>query len=559
MIVSSMVFLLVVSAVACAAALAMEAGLGRMGAPMRFAWLGALALGPTLLAAKTARLLDVLRANEPPAWVPVFELPALELTPAVAATNGLGVESAAAVLWILAGFGLIALVVRTYSELLTERSGWESKRVLEWDVYVSADRGPAVAGVRKPWIVLPRWVLSLPERELRMVLLHEQEHLRARDTRLLGVALALVVLSAWNPVTWWQLRRLRAAMELDCDRRVLRTAPDTAAYGSSLLSVAARASGLSLGLAAFTERSLNLKRRILAMTAKTSRWTALGGGVLVVVGTVVGVQACGVETPIGPAPTANVMPVEEPEQAAPVRPNPEDGPVFTPFTVTPTLVNRDEVAKALETEYPPLLRGAGVGGMVQVWVFVDEDGTVGDVRIHDSSGQPALDDAALRVARVFRFSPALNRDEKVAVWVSLPITFASRKAEAPTIEEPEIAPPAIEPPELEAAAPDPSAAPVFTPFTVAPTLVNRDEVARALEREYPPVLRQAGVGGSVRVWIFITEDGTVTDARIDRSSGQPAIDEAAVRVARTMRFSAALNGDETVVAWVSIPITFMVR
>ena len=34
-----------------------------------------------------------------------------------------------------------------------------------------------------------------------------------------------------------------------------------------------------------------------------------------------------------------------------------------------------------------------------------------------------MDDAALRVARVYRFSPALNRDERVAVWVTFPITF----------------------------------------------------------------------------------------------------------------------------------------
>jgi len=282
--------------------------------------------------------------------------------------------------------------------------------------------------VRKPWIVLPRWVLALPERELHMVLLHEEEHLRARDTRLLGASLALLALSAWNPLTWWQLRRVRAAMELDCDRRVLRAAPDTAAYGASLLSVAARASGPSLGLAAFTERSLNLKRRILAMTAKTTRWTALGGGVLVVVGTVVGVQACGVDTAMEATPTAGSAPVTEPPAAPPAtvaaRPDPADGPVFTPFTQAPEMINREDVVRALEREYPPVLRDAGVVGNVTVWVFIDENGIATDVRVKDSSGQPALDDAALRVARVFRFSPARNGDQVVPVWVSLPIRFA---------------------------------------------------------------------------------------------------------------------------------------
>jgi beta-lactamase regulating signal transducer with metallopeptidase domain len=97
---------------------------------------------------------------------------------------------------------------------------------------------------------------------LRLVVLHEEEHLRGGDARLLAAALFFVVVTPWNPATWWQLRRLRMAMEMDCDRRVLRREPDCEQYGNSLLSVAAKASGVSLGLAAFTERSLSLKRRI---------------------------------------------------------------------------------------------------------------------------------------------------------------------------------------------------------------------------------------------------------------------------------------------------------
>ena len=44
-------------------------------------------------------------------------------------------------------------------------------------------------------------------------------------------------------------------------------------------------------------------------------------------------------------------------------------------------------------------------------------------RVEQSSGHQALDDAALRVAPVFRFTPALNRDKAVPVWVRFPITF----------------------------------------------------------------------------------------------------------------------------------------
>jgi len=101
-------------------------------------------------------------------------------------------------------------------------------------------------------------------------------------------------------------------------------------------------------------------------------------------------------------------------------------PTFTPFTVAPTILNRTEVQRAMERSYPPLLRDAGIGGRAVVWFFIDENGAVQDFRIFESSGHQALDDAALAVANVYRFSAALNRDKKVPVWVQFPITFQVR-------------------------------------------------------------------------------------------------------------------------------------
>jgi len=98
-------------------------------------------------------------------------------------------------------------------------------------------------------------------------------------------------------------------------------------------------------------------------------------------------------------------------------------PTFTPYTVRPELRNRGDVQRALTREYPPLLRDAGIGGTVVVWFFINAQGELENTEIAESSGQQALDDAALRVAQVMEFTPALNRDEQVPVWISLPITF----------------------------------------------------------------------------------------------------------------------------------------
>ena len=98
-------------------------------------------------------------------------------------------------------------------------------------------------------------------------------------------------------------------------------------------------------------------------------------------------------------------------------------PVFTPMTVRPEIRNRREVQAALMSEYPSMLRNAGIGGTVVVWFFITEDGRVQDKRVSQSSGFLRFDEAALKVADVFRFSPALNRDKRVQVWIQLPITF----------------------------------------------------------------------------------------------------------------------------------------
>ena len=101
-------------------------------------------------------------------------------------------------------------------------------------------------------------------------------------------------------------------------------------------------------------------------------------------------------------------------------------PTFTPFTIPPTILNRGEVVAALEAEYPPLLRDAAVGGTARIYFFIDAEGTVVDTRLDVSSGHPALDAAAMSVAHVYRFSPAINRGDPVPVWVSFGITFQVR-------------------------------------------------------------------------------------------------------------------------------------
>ena len=424
MILEVMAFLFVASVTLALAATIADDGLRRSGVATRWLWLGSLLAPPLLLLGPS--LLPFGRsgaAGRALSAVPILELGGLVIGPGGASGGRAVLGFLLAVVWLASSLGLALLLLRTHRMLTDERSRWPTSSVSGRDVYVSTDRGPAVAGVLRPWIVLPRWSLDLPEAELRFVVLHEEEHVRARDSLLLAGALVLLVLTPWNPISWWQLRRLRTAMEVDCDRRVLRRAPDPGAYGNSLLSVAARASGPSLGLAAFTEKSLSLRTRIVAMTPNPSRWTRVQAGLLLFLALVVGLQACGVDNPVANQPSADEAEEAQRTQVSAVV---QATPSFTPFTVPPAITNRQEIVEALERSYPPLLRDAGIGGRVLLFFYINALGVAEEIQIHESSGHQALDEAALRVGSVYRFSPALNSDEPVPVWVLFPITFQAR-------------------------------------------------------------------------------------------------------------------------------------
>jgi protein TonB len=98
-------------------------------------------------------------------------------------------------------------------------------------------------------------------------------------------------------------------------------------------------------------------------------------------------------------------------------------PSFTPHTVKPRLLNEAEVQRALIREYPPILRDAGIGGTTEIWLYIDVTGKVENTKVNKPSGYGQLDEAAQKVGAIMRFTPAQNRDLKVPVWVSIPVTF----------------------------------------------------------------------------------------------------------------------------------------
>jgi protein TonB len=103
--------------------------------------------------------------------------------------------------------------------------------------------------------------------------------------------------------------------------------------------------------------------------------------------------------------------------------SPSDRPSFIPRDVDPRAVNDGEIQSLLKRLYPPMLRDAGIGGTVTLWLFVNDEGQVEKMQVQKSSGYDAFDKAAVKVAKQMEFKPAINRDKPIGVWVSRRITF----------------------------------------------------------------------------------------------------------------------------------------
>jgi TonB family protein len=583
MITAWLTYCVLVSVLLGAAAWVAEGALRAQGWAGRWPWAVALAASIGLPLGAWLRP----AASPEPASMSVLPMPGayvMESIPVLALESGSGrlsLEAVVLLAWAGASVALLLHLAMSALRIRAEGRRWHRREVDGVAVLVSEATGPAALGLFRGRVVLPEWALTLEEGLRRLLVLHEAEHVRAKDPQLAVAGLVTCALMPWNPVLWWQLSRLRLAIEMDCDARVLGRAGDRASYGSLLLEVGQRRARLAVGLAesgSMLERRIRmitktttgrrtiralglgaLSALVLAVACETPPPTGLGdvesrplqaeealsavsdfpcepvlyldgelvdrnvlnttrpedietvdvlrGGLSLRAGQVV-LEPAERDPRLEPDPGCGVILVltrgaslEAQERTRRLKEtlvaeragrrgdeaarDPADGPSFTPMTVRPQLRNVREVQQALMRHYPPLLRGAGIGGEAVLWFFIDAEGVVQDTRISQSSGHDALDQAALAVAGVMEFTPAYNRDVRVPVWIAMPIRFEATPA--PTAPEADVSArqPAGQPlgqptpPDASGKAPA-GEGPVFTPMTARPYLQNPEEVAQAL-------------------------------------------------------------------------------
>jgi hypothetical protein len=325
MLYSSAVALLLGLAAACA-----ETVVRARGSAARGVWLGAL-VGSVLIPAAAALL---------PAWgsapirsrsVPPGAIPEAAQPSAVLALASFAPDS-----WLLGAWGLasglaVAAIAASYLWLVRRGREWSFREVDGHGIWASRDVGPAVVGFFRARIVVPEWVLEWEPGRRTLVLAHEDEHLRARDPELLLGALLLLAAFPWNPGLWLQWRRLREAMELDCDLRVLARGLDPGAYSRVLVDVTEQGHAHRLSVAAISRPGSFLERRIrIMLKTRTRRWTLRAASAALLSGVLV-MAACRVDRPAqSPVPAAaatfSTLPRGDAASAARV-PAPETGSI----------------------------------------------------------------------------------------------------------------------------------------------------------------------------------------------------------------------------------------
>ena len=220
-------------------------------------------------------------------------------------------------IWAAVSCTLLLALLASGAHLRRRKRRWERGMIAGASVYITEGVGPAIVGLLRPRIAVPRWLTQTSAQTQELVIAHEQSHLEAHDVRIFTGALALLVAMPWNLPLWWQLRRLRFAIEVDCDARVLQSGRDARIYGETLITVGQRQSGYLGAVAGMSEPRAFLEKRLNIMMRKPARGWRLSMVALGCVSLALVATAAQIEPPN--AATSLATPQAGEEMAAPIQ------------------------------------------------------------------------------------------------------------------------------------------------------------------------------------------------------------------------------------------------
>jgi beta-lactamase regulating signal transducer with metallopeptidase domain len=257
----------------------------------RWIWIAAIVASlvvPTIISSVSVQIPSIVAPTVVQPAIPLRTVTSTYLSPETWLTEFatdkhefVGMNSVLQRAWLVLSALLLLGLLASGTHLMLRKRRWVQGTMAGMSVYVAADVGPAVVGLLRPCIVVPVWLTQASTARQEVVIAHERSHLEAGDQRLLTIALCLLVFMPWNLPLWWQLRRLRYAIEVDCDARVLKRGHKPSDYGETLIEVGARQSSFVGPVAAMSESKSFLEERISIMMRKQIKWWRLSAATLV--------------------------------------------------------------------------------------------------------------------------------------------------------------------------------------------------------------------------------------------------------------------------------------
>jgi TonB family protein len=542
MIATWMLYAALIGALVTVAAVAMSGVFAALRLPSRFVWTASMALSIAWpIAAAVRRSMPV---EQSPIRVMPFVISVQPVQVISGDSGGLSrallVDGGLVALWLAVSALLVVRLVQSIKSLRNRRREWRASQLDGVRVCISQNVGPAVVGLRAMDVVVPEWITALDAPLRAIVLRHEEEHRAARDPQLLFLSTLAVALMPWNVALWIQARRLRLAVEMDCDARVLRAHPSTERYGLLMLTIAQRRSIAPPVFAPMlSEPTSHLERRILAMQPSTRRIARLTiiGGTFVAATALLFACALQSDNPTQPRPATSRQVSYNPNQT------------YFEFQVTKQVSLQPGNPSP---RYPDALRTANVEGQVLAQFVVDTLGHADMAEFKVLKSDHDLFTATVKnVLPMTKFSPAELNGHKVKQLVQMPFQFTLSKGGATNLA-----------PRAGTATLRRGDGPVpvkdnqtYFEFQVEKTASIR--AGTAIAPKYPTELRTANIEGEVLAQFTVDTTGAPVMETFKVLKSTHDLFTQAVRSALPgMRFNPALVGGRPVRQLVQMPFQF---
>ena len=233
-----------------------------------------------------------------------------------------------------------------------------------------------------------------------------------------------------------------------------------------------------------------------------------------------------------------------------------DTTVYQVVETAPTFPGgMDKMLKYLRdnTKYPIECREKGIEGRTMVKFIVKKDGSIGNIEIVKSSGNENLDKEAIRVVSSMpNWGPGMQRGEAVNVSFVIPVTFKLQN-----------------PPKQE----------TVTNVQITTANTNEDLIFRVVEQmpefsggmtalmkylreniKYPEECAKENIEAKAFVSFVVKKDGSLSDIKIMKSSGNEKLDNESLRVVSSMpNWKPGMQRGEAVNVRFSLPIMFRLQ